>query len=71
MLAALPERSVIKWTMYRRFTYVAVKIGDQWYTTATDANTQVPQIIYTSDLANALAAELVIIEVATDWKEVL
>lgn len=70
-LEALPERAVIKWTMHQRFTYVAIKIGDRWYTTATDANTQVPQIIHTPDLAHALAAELVNIEVATRWKEIL
>lgn len=70
-LEQLPERAVIRWTMHQRFTYVAVKIGERWYTTATDANTQVPQIIYTTELAHALVGELVTVEYATRWKEIL
>lgn len=69
ILSQLPERAVIRWTMHQRFTYTALKIGDRWYTSATDANTQVAQIMDTYDLANALTQGLYTFEVAADWKE--
>ena len=71
LLQAQDQHAVIRWTMHKRFTYVAVKVGAQWYTTATDLNNQVGQIVSTPELVNLLVSALTPFEVATQWKEVL
>jgi len=71
VLQAQPDGAVVRWTMHKRYTYVAVKVGWQWYTTATDANSQVGQILATTELSSLLYSALVPFEVATDWKEVV
>lgn len=55
-LGWLGHGNVVTWTMHGRFSYVAVKISERWYTTATTENTVVNQIVSNTELADLLLA---------------
>lgn len=69
-LLHLPDGSVIRWQLHGRFTYVAIKVRGQWYTTATESNNVVDQIINSHELAYVLYRENAqpAVEVVSTWQ---
>lgn len=76
--AALDHGTVVRWTMNRLFTYTALKvrgskgIGARWYTSATEDNPTVGQILTTEELHRLLTqASYAIgnVEIAENWRK--
>jgi len=68
-LTQLRSGDVIRWQS-GRYTYVALNVSGRWYTTATDANSQVDQILSSAELVNHLLQSLAVVEVAKAWSEI-
>lgn len=63
-----PEGTVIRWLSGGRYSYAAIKTPAGWYTTATEANRYVPQVLRYEALIEVLArSEVSDISVAGEW----
>lgn len=56
-LTILDQGAVIRWVMHKRFTYIAIRVRESWYTTATEENTIVGQKLTSVELARVLMDE--------------
>lgn len=61
--------TVIRWTASQRYTYAALKVDNgMWYTTATNFNSFVDQVVNFDTLVEILArAEVSEIQVSDNW----
>lgn len=68
------QGAVIRWVMLDKYTYVAVKAGPSWYTSAVKQigpdKASVPQVVGTKDFFRILASkDASKVEVAVTWEE--
>lgn len=56
-LTVQDQWAVIRWVMHKRFTYIAIRVRESWYTTATEENTIVGQKLTSVELARVLMDE--------------
>lgn len=71
-LTDMDQGVTIRWVMHGRFTYLALKVREFWYTTATEENTIVGQRLSCMELARILNDEhSKDFSIVKDWADII